>query len=1398
MVVDESSMVGTVQMKSLLRIAKALELGRLVLVGDTLQLKSVEAGQPFRLLQRAGMETTRMDDVLRQRSADLKAAVTHMVTGDPDLAVASLGGDVRELPPDALAETAARLWLALPEEARTGTAILAPTHELREEINATVRHGLGEEGVLRGRSLEILRLVDRRLTRVLAADPESYRPGDVVVANRDVYGCREGEAWTVTGSNPERVELARKGSDGGFRPSGNASHNVSVFETRPLSLRAGDEIVFTRNLKKRKIINGERATIEEIGRERVRIRLESGRGFSLGVDDDDLRHIDHAWSSTVHRAQGMTKDNVIAVLDASSMMSDRAMLYVEMSRARDGFVLLTDDTVQLVHRLEQEHGRAPSALEATGNESWLVPDRAAPVTEKEPLCAALHDWRTLEEAAREAGIPAFHMNGCDALMARVRRRAERDPDMPEELKRVLADHEPFVRDRERVTNWAGRAQLAAGERSWLLAVARRTDTGLHGVEGLSRWRRNADRLLAEGMELLGDATRYGFHLARFGQQSRKRMFELERARRIDDRAAELLKAWEENGRRLDDALAFEVSKLSGEARKEEMPPELAVALGEYESVWEAEHVSERYLASLSALDDERQAFLAETDEPVAAHSGYTDWRSRIENVLDRAPEVSVAEFRDAVTKRTDEVRSLVRLDSDVARLHDRWLQHAEEAERKGQHRFAPDATEALVSEIARIPAEALPKPMKRLAAEFEQFREERNRVRRLVDAAARLAERREVLPALALKNGLPLSEVPGHETWTAEAERLAEEARPVLSDSGRFGPHMDEDTRKTFGAEIGELERGLELDRRAGQLVRDLGDGLPGENLADRIRQLETEARPGEVPPALVNALRDHEERKRAEVARQYRALVEKGMEERSRMLAESTEPISGTADWRSWRQRMTAAIGGLEAMEPGAGDSPLAMRVRGAIDRDEMAGGAWSDWRALEAAAERAGRHPLFLPGHDRLMERIEKLEPECPSVLANALVESRTLQRSVDRLHVVRGDLQRLAGAGVDEESSDDATRRTAREARTLLGDELLERAVLAHEPEIRAELTRACDRIEDRLESRDRVRAMQEDWQSLRAESGKAGLHPFLMPGYGAVMERIRDHRGRLPEELERAKREHPAHLKASRRAERLAETICSCRDRRQDLLEEAARTLGPDEAFLETGRKHRSWQRQAGRALKAAKELLEGPEPPLLHPARRDEAAAALRRIRKAAVLDGLPPRFIVDWEAFTDRAEATGGHRFFVPGYEDLCDRMEKLEPVAIPARLFKHDEIETCREMRGRRGVLESAERTGASLLQEREDRGPNFARKPGYHLWRINAQYALGDTRSLLEKKPELEPFLARDPELKVKLERHRDMLSARLEQDKPAWEEAREQLQRELELQRARGRDRGFDIGR
>ena len=75
LVVDEGSLASTVQARDLLRIASELRIPKLVLVGDAKQLDAVDAGKPFAQLQQAGMKTAVMDEILRQRDPDLKAAV---------------------------------------------------------------------------------------------------------------------------------------------------------------------------------------------------------------------------------------------------------------------------------------------------------------------------------------------------------------------------------------------------------------------------------------------------------------------------------------------------------------------------------------------------------------------------------------------------------------------------------------------------------------------------------------------------------------------------------------------------------------------------------------------------------------------------------------------------------------------------------------------------------------------------------------------------------------------------------------------------------------------------------------------------------------------------------------------------------------------------------------------------------------------------------------------------------------------------------------------------------------------------------------------------------------------------------------------------------------------------
>ena len=452
--VDEASMIDTVRADALLRIARELDVARVALVGDTAQLRAVDAGQPFRLLQKAGMATATMDEVLRQRDPALRAVVGRAREGEPDAAIAALGNRVREAPREELGIEAARRWLALAPEHRADTLILAPTHAIRRQANEAVREGLAEEGVLRGRTLAVERLVDRRLTRALASDIASYEPGDTIVFHRDVFGCRANDVCTVTGHDGGRVVLAHADGERRFRPSGNAARYLGLYDIERIELRAGDLIRWTRNRKAPPgrgrhprapdLVNGGEAEIVEIGYRRVLFR-EGGREFGLSLTDPQLRHLDHAYCSTVHSAQGRTARAAIAVLDAGGG-ADRELFHVELSRVSEEFLLLTDDRDALIESMAYDRGEdgALEALEIDLSEP--------PAVDPEVFAALAADWRALLREGEAANTLPFFLPGYRDTMAQAAALAQIE-DLPEDMRRLtdtmLARHgEHLAHDRE--------------------------------------------------------------------------------------------------------------------------------------------------------------------------------------------------------------------------------------------------------------------------------------------------------------------------------------------------------------------------------------------------------------------------------------------------------------------------------------------------------------------------------------------------------------------------------------------------------------------------------------------------------------------------------------------------------------------------------------------------------------------------------------------------------------------------------------------------------------------------------------------------------------------------------------------------------------------------------------
>jgi len=377
LVVDESSLASSEQMRNLLRIATALRLPRVVLVGDEKQLGAVEAGKPFEQLKAAGMQTAVMDDILRQRDAELKAAVRASLTGDVKGAFAKLGDNTRQVEYGELGDETARQWLNLSPEQRERTGVIAPTRALRDAINATIRDGLVAEGAISGPARPGEKLVARDLTRAQMARASNYNIGNTVIFTRPykTLGVEKGDERRVARfvHNGHTVVLAdARGNETEWRPYmiAGAKGGVEVYRSEAMELRRGDKVRFTRNDPASGLTNGETATVESVERGGVRLRLENGTVTKLGNRDPQLRHIDRAFAATVHAFQGRTVDRIVAALPAANpKLTDQRAFYVAISRARDTALLVTDDAHKLADQLERATGERLAALDATAKQA---------------------------------------------------------------------------------------------------------------------------------------------------------------------------------------------------------------------------------------------------------------------------------------------------------------------------------------------------------------------------------------------------------------------------------------------------------------------------------------------------------------------------------------------------------------------------------------------------------------------------------------------------------------------------------------------------------------------------------------------------------------------------------------------------------------------------------------------------------------------------------------------------------------------------------------------------------------------------------------------------------------------------------------------------------------------
>jgi len=380
-VLDESSLASTKNIHTFFARLEAQD--KVLLVGDIKQHQAVEAGSPFEQFQKHGMETAKLDKIVRQRDARLRQVVKKLSANQVKEAVDNLHKQGRVVE---IADNAKRLLGIANAYCKSpdNTLVISPANKERGLLNALIHRQLQQEGRVSRADRQMMIYVNRQdMTGTERTFANAYIPEeDIIRYNRvsKVYGFEVGDYARVTATNHFKNEITVQMEDGRevtYNPA--RLSGVNVYQERDRAFSEGDRIQFRAPFAEHRIANGELGTIKEFKDEDLTVTLDSGR--EIGFEGERFRHIDHGYAVTSYSSQRHTVDRVLVNADAneSDILLNQRMGYVAVSRAREDVLLFTNSADQLRASLDRSVDKemAIEALRQCRDQNFLSRDESA-------------------------------------------------------------------------------------------------------------------------------------------------------------------------------------------------------------------------------------------------------------------------------------------------------------------------------------------------------------------------------------------------------------------------------------------------------------------------------------------------------------------------------------------------------------------------------------------------------------------------------------------------------------------------------------------------------------------------------------------------------------------------------------------------------------------------------------------------------------------------------------------------------------------------------------------------------------------------------------------------------------------------------------------------------------
>lgn len=413
-VVDEASMLSTQEWDALTR--RADETGaRMVVAGDTRQLKSIEAGDLYSELQvRKEMGVEELKEINRQKDEGYKRIVEDLSEKKVDSAFNKMEeqGRITEIADrNTRLDAISKDFLNDTKISYKDTIIVTARNADRRDLNDRIRGELQERGKVSKESHQFTIRNSNSLSNEEKRFAQNYRSGEGLFVKEKIAGLEKGkDVWTevkvksadykikisraqwrelfqydneerryilkeMRGERFEKVKLTglEKGTEGRIISVDEKNHTITVgarggrkveidlksnghkietWREEQRDFSKGDKVVFTKNNRSMGVMNGHTGTIDNIDLHgNVTVRMRDGRNVKF--DQSSYSHIDYGYAVTVHKSQGDTKEKVIHNADTKHRMSYNE-IYTSSTRGRQDLKVYTNSKSEFQEQAKTE------------------------------------------------------------------------------------------------------------------------------------------------------------------------------------------------------------------------------------------------------------------------------------------------------------------------------------------------------------------------------------------------------------------------------------------------------------------------------------------------------------------------------------------------------------------------------------------------------------------------------------------------------------------------------------------------------------------------------------------------------------------------------------------------------------------------------------------------------------------------------------------------------------------------------------------------------------------------------------------------------------------------------------------------------------------------------------